>query len=358
MNNGKVIKNTFIALLISVITILVIFSLTGIQNIVKLLTGKNIYILFISFLTFFSVVLIDSFRSMIVSRALKSKISFFAALRNSILFYFISDITPLAAGGQPYQIYHYTKYGIDSIHSTNIVISRFVEYIFTSTIIGFLGYIYLRSVGVIGLIGRTSSLFLLAFIVSVASGIFILIPMVYPKFIIHLSKILNLKFVLFFLKKLKLDSKEIQRKVEEKVKKFDLSIKILWKENFGVMLLDISLGVLDIFLQVLSLYIIFRWFGINVAFLDIFGIFVLLNLIVYYIPTPGASGGLEGVYYLVFSNLLTLTDNTVLSSIAVWRIATFYFIIIIGFIVFIIENKLKGVKKDENSGFNSNVQQS
>jgi uncharacterized protein (TIRG00374 family) len=354
MKNSKVLKNTFVALLISIITIFVIFSFLGLNELLRVLNTKNLYIITFSFSIFFCVILVDSFRSVIVSKTLGFKIKFFPALRNSILFYFISDITPLAAGGQPYQIYHYKKYGLSGTHSTNIVLSRFVEYIFTSTIVGFFAYIYLRSIGLIGLIGNGSSLFLIAFLFSMASGIFILIPMVYPKFLIYLSKLANLKFVSFLLKKFKIDPDDIQSKTEENVKKFDDSIKSLWRENFKIMVVDISLGVLDIFLQVLSLYVVFNWFGITPPFLNVFGIFVLLNLIVYYVPTPGASGGLESVYFLIFSNFLNIKSNLVLSSILVWRISTFYLIIALGFITFIIENSLKGVD-NENSSTDSNI---
>ncbi len=357
MNNKKAIKNTFIALLISVVTLLVIFSFLGFKNLTNFLSGKYIYILFLSFFLFFMVMIIDSFRTILVSRALGYKLSFFTALRNSILFYFISDITPLSAGGQPYQVYHYSKYGLSGSDSTNIVVSRFVEYIFTSTFIGFVGYIYLHASGFISFSNRTSYLFLLAFTVSAASGVFILISMVYPQFLIHLTKLANLKPIAFLMKRLGLNEEKLRKKLDDWVKKFDVSIKRLWKKNFYIMLIDIFLGLMDIFFQVMSLYIIFKYFGIHSNFLDIFGVFVLLNLIVYYVPTPGASGGLESVYFLVFSSLLNIKNDNVMLSITIWRIATFYFIIFIGFVIFLIENKLKGEGRNEkDSGTDSNLQ--
>ncbi len=355
MNRNKALKNAFIALLISIITLLVISSFTGTQDILKLLKAKNLSILLFSFGIFFLVMIIDSLRTIIISKILGYNIGFFVALRNSILFYFISDITPLAAGGQPYQIYHYTKYGLKGSDSTNIVISRFVEYIFTSTIIGFIGYIYLRSSGVIGLIGKGSSLFLLAFIMSIFSGLFVLIPMIYPKSLLYFSKFLNFKFVGPLLKFFKIKADKIETFMEDNIEKFDLSMKTLWKKNLYVMFVDILLGFVDILLQALSLYVVFRWFGIEVTYLHIFGIFVLLNLVVYYVPTPGASGGLESVYLLIFYNMLNASKIDVMSSIALWRIATFYFVIIIGFVVFIMENTMKGVQRNEDSSACRNV---
>ena len=55
----------------------------------------------------------------------------------------------------------------------------------------------------------------------------------------------------------------------------------------------------------------------------------LLNMVVYYIPTPGASGSIEGAYQILFSSI-TGNSKGVLISIIGWRFATYYLQIIIG----------------------------
>jgi uncharacterized membrane protein YbhN (UPF0104 family) len=72
---------------------------------------------------------------------------------------------------------------------------------------------------------------------------------------------------------------------------------------------------------------------------------LLLNLVVYYIPSPGASGGLEGVYTMVFT-LYTGQPQLSFIAVTVWRFATYYLQIFFGLIVFLFMRRRGGTLAD------------
>jgi glycosyltransferase 2 family protein len=69
-------------------------------------------------------------------------------------------------------------------------------------------------------------------------------------------------------------------------------------------------------------------------------LFFLLQWVIFtamlFIPTPGASGGAEGAFYLVYGALLP--PNTVYLATAAWRLLTFYFLLSLGSIIFTLFN--------------------
>jgi glycosyltransferase 2 family protein len=69
-------------------------------------------------------------------------------------------------------------------------------------------------------------------------------------------------------------------------------------------------------------------------------LFFLLQWVIFtamlFVPTPGASGGAEGAFALVYSALLP--RNTVGLATAIWRMLTFYFLLSLGSIIFTLFN--------------------
>ena len=69
-------------------------------------------------------------------------------------------------------------------------------------------------------------------------------------------------------------------------------------------------------------------------------LFFLLQWVIFtamlFVPTPGASGGAEGAFAIVYSALLP--PNTVGLATAIWRLLTFYFLLSLGSIIFMLFN--------------------
>ncbi|AEX84877.1 hypothetical protein Marpi_0433 [Marinitoga piezophila KA3] len=309
----KNLISLIISIFIAIFTIVMIEKLTD-ANLLHELKKLKIEDIMISFFIYFIGYFIDTIRYKIIIRQFGTKISFFQLFYNNVMGLLFSSLTPFAAGGQPYQIYHLNKYGLDLEHSTNIVISRFITLMFLNLFIAFISYnkvIYsLKNTNI------ESILINMGLFISVAITILILTLFLNSKWIL---KILNL----FPTKRIK----KLKSKFEKWSSNLKESISFLWSEKLGYMIIDISLNFLVLIVQAFSLfYMFYKYTNIEINLFNfwiVLGAMTLLNMVVYYIPTPGASGSIEASYQLVFSSILSIKSGVLISIIG-WRFATYY----------------------------------
>jgi hypothetical protein len=109
---------------------------------------------------------------------------------------------------------------------------------------------------------------------------------------------------------------------------------MLWSEKTWVMVLDILLGVAVMVLHAYSLQFVLEGVvGQKLSFLAVLTTFVILWQVVFYVPTPGASGSVEGVFALVYAGMTKALGPTII-AIFVWRFATFYLLLLFDALVY------------------------
>ena len=175
---------------------------------------------------------------------------------------------------------------------------------------------------------------------SLGMVIFFLVPKFGMGMMIHLkrSKFINWVFKLF-----KRDSTKVFDKFSDKMMNFYNSMKLIWARKPWLVIFDGVMGILD--LAVLY-YILYRAISVSskgagipfqLSFWNLSAVFILLSFVVYYVPTPGSSGGVEGGFYAVLS--IYGNPSAVITGILVWRLTTYYLPIALGFIVMLVEIK-------------------
>ncbi|HOO75554.1 MAG TPA: lysylphosphatidylglycerol synthase transmembrane domain-containing protein, partial [Tepiditoga sp.] len=248
----------------------------------------------------------------------------------------------MASGGQPYQIYHLVKNNIDSKTATNAIASRFIEFLLFSS---FFVLIFIRKILKLlsnQFIGKKILIFGLA--VSLVITVFMFVIFINPNIIVSFIKFLGKKT-----KKEKIINRI--KRISEWTDELRESIIFLWTEKFYILIMDFILGIAETFVQAYAFFIILKYFSImNLNFFDIFIIYILLNFVIYFVPTPGSSGGVEGIYNTVLIGLIG-NKNYVIAAIFIWRLSTYYFQIIVQFFLMLL---LRG-EKNENSRINSNI---
>lgn len=81
--------------------------------------------------------------------------------------------------------------------------------------------------------------------------------------------------------------------------------------------------------------------GFKIDFnIDLFFKSLVLDIGAAIVPTPGTAGAAEGFYYLIFSE--TADIFTINTSVFIWRLVTYYFVIFVGIILFILRPKKTG----------------
>ncbi|WP_304225201.1 lysylphosphatidylglycerol synthase transmembrane domain-containing protein [Gracilinema caldarium] len=331
----KLIRSMFLAVLIGFLANLGIAFLMDFNDIVGAIKKVDYSIVLVPFACYFIIYIVDSIRLIMVLWQFNIRIPLWEAFYNSVNVSLFSNLTPFSSGGQPFQILHLTSIGIDSKKATNIVLSRHVEFMFTAF------FIFMISIPTaVGLansmkIGREPMY--IGFIVSLAMSLFFLFTLIKPDTIS--------RFVLKFQKT------RIGHWLGKKLKKEDWAevfhnwatslkeeVGFLWAEKTIIMIADLLLGLFNLTLQAFSVYyVLWRLTPIESTFFHVMATFVIINLVIYYIPIPGGSGSIEGSYIWIFSGMNNAPAATTV-AIVLWRFATYYLHILFGLGIFFVHS--------------------
>jgi hypothetical protein len=139
--------------------------------------------------------------------------------------------------------------------------------------------------------------------------------------------------------------------LREKFEEFHKYMFIIWRKGPQFMILDVFLAISFSFVFKFILYFILVGIAsssgevLNASLIDIWGIQELLYLVVYYVPSPGASGAMEaGLFFMLDGSV---SKSMLGVGIAVWRILTYHLIIVVGTIAFLGIKKLRNYSYEE-----------
>lgn len=323
--NRKIIINVSLALLASISVILIINSAFKEKVLISDLISREVLeLIFIGLIINLACIFIDGFKLHMVISILKGNISYIDALEACIIYSFFSAVTPSSMGGQPFQIYFLTKKGIRSEIATNVIIFRTFEYLLI--VLGIDVYALLFIIPKLSQWNIGKTMIVLGFASSLLSTGLTWLAMMKPDLFKHI--IVSLKKI----NKLERSIEKWEEKVYKWIDNLKLSANELWK-NKKIILIDFSLMLVLILLYSYLLFLpIVGLTGLKINFFTFFSVQILLSSLASYVPTPGASGGTEAIFYTAFKGL-SFFPRLLLLGITIYRIATYYSIILIGLLV-------------------------
>jgi glycosyltransferase 2 family protein len=276
---------------------------------------------------------VDSLRLMLVVSQFKIRLSFTQAFYNSAVGTFFTNITPMTAGGQPFQIYHLSVVGVPPETATNVIMSRFVEQAMTSLLISLF---FLTQISwIAGSLGMGKRLMYVALGVSLLMTMLLLLLLIRPHFIGRLAIALE-RTTLGRLVGRVSGKHNWAPSLHRWSHRLRENVRLLWSEKTWVMILDILMGLGNIFLHAYSLFFVLEGVvGVHLSFVAVFISYVVLWQVVFYVPTPGASGGVEGAFALVYAGMTSALGPTII-AIFVWRFATFYMLLLFDGLAYVI----------------------
>ena len=228
--------------------------------------------------------------------------------------YFLALITPGASGGAVAQIIFMKRAGVPVAKATAVVIVRTTMSI--TFLILLLPFVLYNDKALVSWLPTD-------FIMAIALVIF-LVPIVLIGF-------MNTRYPehRLFLLTSKL-SKTMRRKIFLWYKEFRKASFLLGKNPIAVFRAFIESGT-----SLLAIYsvvpVFINGFGLDLPYQLVMGRMVLLNLLLYFSPTPGGSGIAEAGFVVLFSPLLP--GGTVGIMAVLWRFACEYFPFLLGGIV-------------------------
>ena len=329
----RVLRFVLIAVILSFSVNAVLSIFIDRAQLLRALRNVRVIYFAVPLLLFIASYVVDSFRLMLVVSQFRIRLSFVQAFYNSAVGSFFTNITPMTAGGQPFQIYHLSSIGVPVATSTNVIMSRFVEQAMTSLCISLF---FLTQISwIASALGMASKLMYVALGVSFCATMLLLMILIRPHFIGRLAIRLERTFLGRFLAKVS-GAHDWAPKLHRWSHRLRANVRTLWSEKTWVMVLDTLLGVGNTFLHAYSLQFVLEGVvGLKLSFLAVLITYVILWQVVFYVPTPGASGSVEGAFALVFAGMTNALGPTII-AIFVWRLATFYLVLLFSGLVYVV----------------------
>ncbi len=316
-----------IVLLVGITLLVLYFALKDdYLNIINQLKSVHIGWLLCAFILVILYWILRSGAINIFTRKFMPKTRYLSSFQLMLRTQFFNAVTPFATGGQPYQLYHLVKEGINVTSATSVILQNFIVYQIAIVFLGAVAVIANHAFSLYAknmLLGR---LVTLGFIINTLVIVIL--------FIVAFSKKLNkvlIRIGITVLTKLKI-VKNKEKKLEEwdeYINKFHHSA-VLLLENKWEFLGTILLNVLALcFLYSIPLVLLF-----STSDYTSFGLFeaivtsAYVMLIGSFVPIPGGSGGLEFGFVSFYANFIT--GPKLMAIMLLWRFVTYYFGMIVG----------------------------
>lgn len=270
----------------------------------------------------------DAFSLLYFGRAYKKDYTYKQSFVNAISGTFFNGITPFASGGQFAQVYIFNKQGIPPTHSASILLMCFICYqsvlvIYTSIVLLFKYQYFMNQPAILSLV-------LLGFLIN-----FVVILALFggakskflQNFLTH--TLLKLLYKIHVIK----DYEATCFKIKNYLADFRQQLTFLQK-NKPVLIRSCVCNFIKLTIIYSMPFFAAKALNLPVSiydFLDFIGLCSCIYLINAFLPIPGASGGSEGIYLLLFGFLGSVGVS---SSMFLWRFMSYYLGLIIGGLVF------------------------
>ena len=251
----------------------------------------------------------------------------------SFIGFFFSGITPSATGGQPVQMYYMKRNGNSLSASSVVLMTIAISYKLVLVLIG-IGMWIFWNIPLKRYLRGYYWLYFLGLFLNIVVVIILILVMFSSKLI--RGCFCKLENVLVHLRLWKKDNSRI-----EKIDKFLSNYRnvVYFLKNHKKMIITTIVGT---FIQRLSIfvltYIVYCGLGFRTAGMaDVILLQAAIYVAVDMLPIPGAQGVTEAMYKNVFRNIFS--GKTLLASMCIIRGIGFYFLLLIGFVVFCIAGR-------------------
>ena len=301
----------------------------------------------LAFLSLFLAFFFKGLKNSVMCKSMTGKFHFKTCLETSVIGTYYNNVTPLAVGGQPFEIYHLSKHGIHGGVASSIPIASFFLNQLTFVILGIVSLV-LFSRNLYNAPSQLINAFDPAFFSLTIVGLFCCVFV--PALVILFSMLprVGAKLVWLVIKigtKLRIVKKPqetLQATVKTVVHNAHCLKKIATRPLLFFSLLLFSF--LENLANVSIAFFVLKGFGlefkgINFAleWVIICSICFILYASITFIPTPGNSGAADLSFYLLFETVLFA--GLAFPAMIIWRLFSFYSTIIIGFTFATIKKK-------------------
>ena len=311
------------------------------------LAGTWYYFVF-AVVALFLAILFKGLKLSVICKSQTGKWHFKTCFETGIIGHYYNNVTPLAVGGQPFEIYHLSKHGVHGGVAASMPIIAFFFSQFAFVALGITALVFFNG-NVLGVEEEFITQFPEVFNVLAVIGLFGCFFM--PALVVLFSLLprIGATMVKWFISiggKLKIikDPKKTEYKTLKTVVHNSVCIKRFAKDPVALFT-TVLLGFAENLAQCSIAFFTLKLFGYNnpdagvfLEWLQIMQLSFILYAGISFIPTPGNSGAADLSFYLLFSVGVPFM-GLAFSAMVLWRILSFYSYIIIGFIFTTVTHK-------------------
>lgn len=321
---GKTIFNICILILSVAMVVYFCISENGLVDLAKHVKHFKQEWLFLAVLCMFADLVLDTILIYEFTKNAEKKYTMHHAFKTCMVGHFYSMVTPFQSGGQPMQIYVMSKQGIDPGVSTSALVQKFFVYQSTLTLYSAFAIAFRFRFFNGALNGILLSLSIIGFAAQLAV-IAMLLLVSFNQTVTRRMAFFVCKFLykLHFVKNYEATSDSWQKQLDG----FHDSNKVLYKDKKLL-----AKTYIITFFQLTSLFVvsycIYRAFNIGTASpIDMICAQAFVTLTSSLVPLPGSAGASEGCFDVFFRIFFTYT--TIKPATLIWRIITFYAVILV-----------------------------
>ncbi|MEN3203727.1 MAG: lysylphosphatidylglycerol synthase transmembrane domain-containing protein [Atribacterota bacterium] len=337
-------RQILVAIFLSLGTIFLVFSLGSFRGVSVTEIDEVLfqpYFLIFALLCVVAGWFVDGTRIFLTARAWGRRIRFRNAMAAALSTYFMSAITPFLTGGSPAQLFVLARSGLSWGEAGSFVV-----------ICGILYQVGLLVLLVIffTLFGAAMSLrgVLLGLLYSFA--VFYSVIMFLLFFFLFRPKVLfrlvdwGIRFVRRRFPRAKFSEEAVRQWIETFFDEFREGFATLFLHKPQYLLWNVGCYITHFLFTFSVAYFILRSFGLSFSYFRVVGVQIPLFFVFSFIPSPGASGGVELSVASVFRGFVG--SYRLGSFVLLWRTATYYLPLLVGGIVFF--RVLRGLSQNTN----------
>jgi glycosyltransferase 2 family protein len=333
----KKIFKLLIVLSSAIALIILIFFTNSLEELSRMFTNARLYWIAVAFGCMVMYWVFDAALLHVITRGLLENQPFKQTIRFTMIGQFFNAITPFSGAGQPVQAYVMVKDGIKPGHAASILIIKTMFHQLIIVLYSLTAFALEAS-----LFGTRIPHFYLFFTLGICINMAFLL--FYALFFYNKEAARKLLlFIFMLLRKVKFVKKvdNLQAKVESEMASFSEGA-VLLRNNIGVLIKLVVLQILQFtFYFSIPYFIHLAVESQKVLLWEMIAAQSMITLISLLVPSPGATGGVEGLSYLFFG--LFFTQGFIIPVILIYRILTYYASVIFGglFAFFAPEKPLK-----------------
>ena len=308
----------------------IIFRSVDKETVRSLLAANKLKLLLALFVVFFAWIC-DAGRFCALAHAAHEHVSFSLGIVLTWLNYFGSAVTPMQSGGGPFQVYALYKKNIPVGKGIAITLMRTMLTILILTL--FVPVALMLDPDILDRSPFLKGLVFYVFIVILATWAFVIFTVLKPEMIKKLSRVVILWLRRFNFMKSNRSVIKIFQWLDREVDNYILNFRLAFNTGKFWVFLSVILSVLHLLALFTVLPVLMSAVGLPFRYFQTIAVQAVFMFILYFVPTPGASGVAEGGGALLYSILMPENMAGIMSIIC--RFFTDYLSIFMGVVVVI-----------------------